>query len=237
MEVAEGARRGLVHATDDVEQRGLAAAGLAEQDQELALVDVEVDATQDLGDGVAVLELSRDVAQLHDGGAMLPCLEARLVVSHRLGDEHAHDLDDVGILLGEAIASGLVDDLDDAIVVKSAREGRADGGPHVDAGEVRLGARVGRRLEPEGAHRTLPLEGPSDRAFAHRMAHGREVVRSHPKLGMEALVTLFVVVPDDDVLGAKAFLNDPQAPLERIVKRLRLRDRLVDLSDCPKRHH
>ena len=230
-EAAELSRGGLVHAADDVEQRGLAAARLAEQHEELALVHVEVDAAQDLGDRVAFLELARDATQLDDRLAVLPRLEAGLVLGDGLRHQHAHDLDDVGVVLGEAAAARLVDHLHHAVVLEGARERRADGGGDLDALEVRLRRDVGIGLEPQRADGLLVLVRASHGALAHGVDAVGDVVGRDPVGGMELLVALLVVEPDDGHLGSEVVTNDLEAGLEGGVERCCLRDGGVDLAE------
>ena len=67
--VADGAAGGHVQAAEDVEQRRFAAAGRPEQDDELALVQVEVDAAQGVDLDLAHAVDLGDPAGLEDGRA------------------------------------------------------------------------------------------------------------------------------------------------------------------------
>ena len=53
----------LIHAADDVQHGGLATAGFAQHHQQFTLIDVQINALQHAGDGVAVFEFLDDIPQ------------------------------------------------------------------------------------------------------------------------------------------------------------------------------
>src|SRR5690606_21879233 len=95
---AHGPARGDVEATDDVEQRRLAAARRAEQHEQLAFVDVEVGAAQRLDDDVADDVALRDAARREDDLARPRRRGCRAHALHSTGGQ---------VSLRSAVGSGL----------------------------------------------------------------------------------------------------------------------------------
>ena len=199
----------MVHAGDDVDQGGLAAAGLAEDHDEFVLIDVQVDPFQDAKNAVAGRELLDDAAQRNKHLLPLPGGDAEAFFLDGERPEGRQPFTELLLLLIKALAVFPVDELKTADHFREVPQRDTQHAAHQGTAVIEHTARI---LPGHGVLNHDACSVPGDETFHAEAVFGADIRKvDRPGLSdRDQPVRVLIQKPH----GARFTVEDPREHLQ-----------------------